>query len=601
MVELSEISVGIDLGTTCSRLAVWRNGAPELIPNGKGNFSTPACVAFTTSGVLIGESAVVQAHKDPSTAVFDAKRLAGRWFSDAEVQSDRKLWPFRVSPASGDKTCIETTAAGTFAPPEILAMQIRKLKEIAEFYLCARIKNAVISVPACFTDAQRTAVKIAGIIAGLGVLTLISEPSAAIIATGLQGSQPGERDVVVLHCGAGTLEASVFVVEDTIFEERATCGNSHLGGEDLDQLLVSYVAAEVKAKTGAALPETAETRYRLTRECEKAKCELSTQPQASIKVAGVVPGHGLEEILITREKLGSICATFLSHCSATLNEVLRDAGMKRDQIHEVVLTGGTTKMPMLQARVREYFGTKTTISVATEEAVAIGAAVRAAVICSGADKKLADFLIISAISHSVGIELPDGRMSVLIPRNTLLPCRKERIFNTEKDNQCEIRFRVFEGERQMAKDNNLLGSFEEYDIYPAPRGCVRAATTFAVDPSGILTVTVEDKNTAILWRIRVRDDRNSLNRAEVQRMMEGLQARLQVPARKKQEPEAKAIPEEETKLSRKENPGASECHTKVQTMIQPEEKAEPQSGSKPEPKPSRSMPDKAGSKLDDVD
>lgn len=516
-------AIGIDLGTTYSCVAVWQNERVEIIANDQGNRTTPSYVAYTADERLIGDAAKNQAATNPTNTVFDAKRLIGRSFNDSVVQKEMKLWPFTVKEDSTGKPKVQVEWKGKkeeFLPEEVSAAVLQKMKATAEAYLGTTVKDAVITVPAYFNDAQRQATKDAGAIAGLNVLRIINEPTAAALAYGLDKiDKKGEQNVLIFDCGGGTHDLSVLTLDGGVFEVKSTAGDTHLGGEDFDNALVTYCVDEFKKKSKHDVSGNARALRRLRTSCERAKRTLSSATQATVEVDSLYEGVDFQ-CVITRAKFESMCESQFKRTVAPLDGLLKDAGLAKDQIDEIIMVGGSSRIPRIRQLLTEYFnGKKLNDSVNPDEAVAYGAAVQAHIL-SGGSSRTQDVILLDVAPLSLGLETAGGVMTPIIKRNSTIPKKATQTFSTYADNQTGVLIQVFEGERQFTKDNNILGKFQLDDIPPMGRGQPQIEVTFDVDANGILNVSAVEKSTGKSNKITITNDKGRLSRERVEQLVE---------------------------------------------------------------------------------
>ncbi|MDY4841056.1 MAG: molecular chaperone DnaK [Alphaproteobacteria bacterium] len=531
---MSNKVLGIDLGTTNSCFAVMEGREAKVLENSEGARTTPSMVAFTDNERLIGFPAKRQAVTNPENTLFAIKRLIGRRYDSAEVSKDKGLVPFKIIPGDNGDAWVEAKGQ-KYAPSQISAIVLQKIKEYAESYLGEKIEKAVITVPAYFNDSQRQATKDAGKIAGLDVLRIINEPTAAALAYGLDKKTSGT--IAVYDLGGGTFDISILEIGDGVFEVKSTNGDTFLGGEDFDQRLVNYLAEEFKKESGIDLKNDRLALQRLKEAAEKAKIELSSTTQTEVNLPFITadatgPKH--LNIKLTRAKLESLVDDLIDRTVEPCKKALADAGLKPSDISEVILVGGMTRMPKVQEKVKEIFGKEPHKGVNPDEVVAVGAAIQGGVLMG--DVK--DVLLLDVTPLSLGIETLGGVFTRLIDRNTTIPTRKSQVFSTAEDGQTAVTIRVFQGEREMAADNKLLGQFDLVGIPPAPRGMPQIEVTFDIDANGIVNVSAKDKATNKEQAIRIQAS-GGLSDADIEKMVKDAEANADADKRKKELVEAK--------------------------------------------------------------
>jgi chaperone protein DnaK len=516
--------IGIDLGTTYSCVAVMEGGKVTVIPNDQGNRITPSYVAFTESGErLIGDAAKNQLTSNPTNTIFDAKRLIGREWDDSTVQGDAKYFPFSLEPKGGKpvvKVSMGEHGEKRLTPEEISAMVLTKMKATAESYLEKNITRAVVTVPAYFNDAQRAATKDAGTIAGLNIVRIINEPTAAAIAYGVDKNIKGEeRNVLVFDLGGGTFDVSLLTISDGVFEVLATSGDTHLGGEDFDQRVMEHFIKLIKKKMGKDIRSDNRAVQKLRREVEKAKRALSSAHQTRLEIESLVDGEDFSETL-TRAKFEELNIDLFKKTLKEVTKVVEDAELTKKEIDDIILVGGSTRIPKVRQLVKEFFNGKEPRSgVNPDEAVAEGAALQACILSGDKCGDGEDLLVIDTNPLSLGIETVGGVMSKVIARNTAIPTKKSQVFSTAADNQETVTIKVYEGERPMTKDNHLLGTFDLTGIPPAPRGTPQIEVTFQVNADGMLEVNAKDKASDREEKIVINKNSNSLSPEDIEKML----------------------------------------------------------------------------------
>ena len=526
--------IGIDLGTTNSCVAIMDGKNPKVIENSEGARTTPSVVAFTESEKLIGQSAKRQAVTNPENTLYAVKRFIGRSFDDQTVQKDVSLSPFKIIKGNNGDAWVEAQGE-KYSPSQISAFILQKMKETAESYTGETITQAVITVPAYFNDAQRQATKDAGKIAGLEVLRIINEPTAASLAYGLDKKQSGT--VVVYDLGGGTFDVSILEVGDGVFEVKATNGDTHLGGEDFDLRIIDFLANEFKKEQGIDLKNDKLALQRLKEAAEKAKIELSSSTQTDVNLPFITadqsgPKH--LNVKLTRAKLEELVDDLLQNTIEPCKKALSDAGLSASDINDVILVGGMTRMPKVTEIVKNFFGKDPSKGVNPDEVVAMGAAIQAGVL----QGDVKDVLLLDVTPLSLGIETLGGVFTKLIERNTTVPTKKSQVFSTAEDNQNAVTIRVFQGEREMAQDNKLLGQFDLVGIPPAPRGTPQIEVTFDIDANGIVNVSAKDKSTGKEQQIKIQAS-GGLSDEEIDKMVKDAEANAEADKKKREEVDVK--------------------------------------------------------------
>mmetsp|Transcript_11603 Transcript_11603/g.29265 ORF Transcript_11603/g.29265 Transcript_11603/m.29265 type:complete len:688 (-) Transcript_11603:58-2121(-) len=531
-------AVGIDLGTTYSCVGIYRDGEVQIIANDQGNRTTPSYVAWTDEERLLGDAAKNQVASNPTNTVFDAKRLIGRRFDDPIVQADLKLWPFTVvsDGSADDKPLIEVwyqSVKKQYHPEEVSSMVLTKMKQTAESFLGTRIREAVITVPAYFNDSQRQATKDAGEIAGMKVLRIVNEPTAAAIAYGLDrldadknskksksGSKgPEETHILVFDMGGGTFDVSILSIDGTVFEVKATAGDPHLGGEDFDNRLLSHCIADFRRKYKSDPTRNQRAIRRLRTQCERAKRQLSSQTQVTIEVDSLHNGEDFS-IRISRAKFEELCMDFFKKAMDPVSQCLADSGFSKSMIKEIVMVGGSTRIPKVQQLISDFFNGKTLCKdINPDEAVAYGAAVQAAIVSGAGTDDVQNMLLLDVAPLSLGIEMSGGMMEKLIERNSTIPTNKSKDFTTAEDYQDHVDINVYEGERAMVKDNNYLGKFTLKGLPKTLRGVPKIKVTFNIDSNGILTIEAIDHKHGVSGQIQIENEKGRLSQREIERML----------------------------------------------------------------------------------
>jgi len=520
------IAIGIDLGTTYSCVGVYKDGNVEIITNDQGNRITPSYLAFTQDERLIGDAAKQQANNNPQNTIFDAKRLIGRKFSDPDIQSDIKHLPFSIKCGDNDNVLIEVNYKGelkVLTPEEISAAILLKMKETAEHYLGHSVNNAVITVPAYFNDAQRRATQDAATIAGLNILRIINEPTAAAIAYGLQNELSIEKNILVFDLGGGTFDVSLLTIDNGLYEVKAVGGVNHLGGEDFDNKLIVYCLKEFKNKykhiDTNKLLKNIKVLSKLRSACEKAKKILSSVTTTTIDIESLFEGLDFQTKL-TRAKFENLCIDEFNKCLEPVKKVLSDANMRTDQVDDIILVGGSTRIPKIVDILRNFFNKEPKKDINPDEAVAYGAAIQAAILSKQqTNEQISSIVLVDVTPLSLGLETANGIMTKLIARNSIIPCNKEQVFTTYSDNQPDVTIKIYEGERELVAHNNLLGVFKLSGILPMPRGVPKICVKFNLDTNGVLQVSATEESTNNSKNIIIKNDKNRFTKEQLNTMI----------------------------------------------------------------------------------